>query len=122
MTMTRRMRPAAIRARRDGTAGGMYGLIRVRAVCWKFSLLSSRLLVICLRRPQHGELVGDLERARLEAEEGGRPAAGGARRAVLAGVGQDAPAEQHALQIRRRDLVAQRRHVPLPPLRDRERL
>src|SRR5439155_6914730 len=122
MTMTRRMRPAVIRAESDGTAGERCGLIRVRAVCVKFSLLSSRFRGFRLRRTQDGELVGDLERARLEAEKGGRASARGAWRAVPAGVGEDAAAEQHALEVRGRDLVSERRDVEVAQLGDGERL
>src|SRR2546425_13069873 len=103
MTMTRGMRPAVSSALGVATADERWRLIRVRAVCVKFSLLSRRFGGI--RRAEDGELVGDLERPRAEAEQRGRAAAGRTGRAMLADVGEDAAAEQDALEVRRRDLV-----------------
>ena len=73
------------------------------------------------RRAQHGELVGDLEPARPEAERlapAGRPRAG---LAALAGRLERAAPEQHALEVRRRDVVAERGRVEVAQLGDRER-
>ena len=74
------------------------------------------------RRAEGCELVRHLEPLGGEAEERGRAAARAARGAPLADPLQDAAPEQHTLQVRRRDVVAQRRDIDLAQLGDRERL
>ena len=60
------------------------------------------------RRAQHRELVGDLERPRAEAVERRRPAADGpGSRRVPVGTSRWRRSE-HALEVRRRDVVAER--------------
>ena len=75
---------------------------------------------LALWRTQHRELVGDLQPAAAEAEERARPAAGRARSAPPAGRLEHAPPEQHALEVRRRDVVPERRGVEVAELGDRE--
>src|SRR5581483_7870957 len=71
--------------------------------------------------PQRGELVRDLQLPPPEAVEGGGAAARRAGLAACAGRLEHPPAEEHALEVRRRDLVAERRAVEVAELRDRER-
>src|SRR6185437_10506151 len=53
------------------------------------------------RRPQHCELIGDLQLARTEAEDGPRTAARRARRPPAAGLFEHLAPEQDSLEIRR---------------------
>src|SRR5204863_1735584 len=71
-------------------------------------------------RPQHGELVRDLEPRRAEAKDRCRPAAPAAGAAALAGRLDDSAPEQHALEVGRRDIVAERGRIEITELRDRE--
>src|SRR2546422_3892949 len=71
-------------------------------------------------RPQHGELVRDLDAPRAEAEERGWAAASRAGWAPRARSLDHAAPQQDAVQVRRRDVVPQRRGVEVPELRDRE--
>src|SRR6185503_11866522 len=73
------------------------------------------------RRPEDRELVGHLEAPRAEPEHRGRAPAAGARCAALARRLDHAPAQQHALQVRRRDVVPERGGIELAELGDRER-
>src|SRR5436190_10546886 len=70
--------------------------------------------------PQNRELVRDLEALRAEPVERGRPAARAARLSPLARRREHAPAEEHALEVRRRDVVPERGDVDLAQLRQRE--
>src|SRR5262249_24462641 len=72
------------------------------------------------RRPEHGELVRPLQAAAAEAELGCRAPPGGAGWAPPARRLELAAAKQHALQVRRRDRVAERGDVDRPQLGDRE--
>ena len=74
-----------------------------------------------VRRSERGELVGHLEPLRREAEERRRAAAGTARRPHALDTLEHAPADEHALQVRRRHVVPERSDVDLAQLRDRER-
>src|SRR5690606_7244011 len=71
-------------------------------------------------RAQNGERVGDAQGALGEAEDRGGTAARGARRRHLAGGFEDLAPGQHALQVRRRHRVAQRRGVQVAQGGDRE--
>ena len=78
-------------------------------------------LAIGAGRTQHCELVGDLE---LGACGNGRPRPAGRRpgpEAAARRSAQHAAAEQHALEVRGRDVVPERRRVQVAELRDRER-
>src|SRR5262249_46945411 len=80
--------------------------------------LCNRLL-LGRRGAQDRELVCDLQLPRAEAHDRRRAAAASARGTPLTR-GLDHPAaQQHALQVRRRDVVAERRSVEVPELRDR---
>ena len=63
------------------------------------------------RRAQHRELIGDLELRRAETEERRRPAAGVARLSALAGRLEHTAPDEHALEVRRRDVVSERGRV-----------
>jgi hypothetical protein len=65
-------------------------------------------------------LVRDLERRGREAEERRRSAAGAARRTHALDALEHAAADEHPLQVRRRDVVAECGHVYLAQLRDSE--
>ena len=70
---------------------------------------------------QRGERIGDLEPARAEAVERRGAAAGAAGIAPPARRLEHVPSQEHPLQVRRRDLVAERRDVEIAQLGDRER-
>src|ERR1043165_7664648 len=72
------------------------------------------------RWSQHRELVGDLQSARAEAVQLGRPTACAAGGAALAGRFEDAAAQEDSLEVRGRDLVPEGGDVDLPKLRERE--
>ena len=74
-----------------------------------------------VRRAERRELVRHLEPLRREAEERRRPAAGTARRAQPLDPLEHPASNEHALQVRRRHVVPERRDVDLAQLRDRER-
>src|SRR5437762_2149659 len=71
-------------------------------------------------RPEHRELVRDLEPRRAEAEDRRRTAATPAGAAPLAGCLDDAAAKQDALEVRGRHVVSERGPIKLAELRDRE--
>src|SRR5918996_5546404 len=73
------------------------------------------------RRAQDCELVRDLEVVGREAEDGGRASPGAARRAGLPRWLEQPAADEHTLEVGRRDVVAERRTVDLAELGDRER-
>src|SRR5437868_10654181 len=74
----------------------------------------------CRRRLEHRELVGNLELAGAEAVERRGAAARAARLSPAAGRLQEAAANEDALEVRRRDLVAERGGVDVAELRERE--
>ena len=59
-------------------------------------------------RPEHGELVGDLQAPLSKPEQGAGPPSGRAGRAAGSGRIEHVAADEHALEVRRRDLVAER--------------
>ena len=61
--------------------------------------------------PQDGELIGDLELAPLEAVDRGGPPAGRPGFAAATHRDEEAAPHEHALKVRRRDVVAERRAV-----------
>ena len=65
------------------------------------------------RRPERGELVRHFEVLRGEAEQRRRTSSGSARCASAVDALERTPAQQHALKIRRRHVVAERRDVHL---------
>ena len=71
------------------------------------------------RRTQHGELVGDLQIGRPEAEHLGGPSPGPAGRAPLADRREHPAPHEHPLQVGRGHLVPQCRRVEVAQLRDR---
>src|SRR5262245_55212170 len=72
------------------------------------------------RRPEHGELIRDLELLRAKAEQCARATAVRPGRASAAGGNEHIAADEDALEIRRRDVVTQRRAVDVAKLRDGE--
>src|SRR5688500_19830784 len=70
--------------------------------------------------PEGGERVRDLEPPRAEAVDLGGPAAGASGPAPFARRLEDVAPEQHSLQVRGRDVVAQRGGVDVAQLRERE--
>src|SRR5580765_7178300 len=80
------------------------------------------LAVVKLRRgSEHRELIRDRELARAEAKDSRRTPAGRPRRPALARVFQELTPDEDALQVRGRDLVAERGGVQLAELGDGER-
>src|SRR5918999_2269764 len=77
---------------------------------------------LATRRTEDGEGVRHLEAPRDEAVQRRRPAACGTRRTVPACRLQQAPAYENALQVGRRDRVAEGGGVDLAQLGDRKRL
>src|SRR5437764_14629200 len=75
---------------------------------------------LALRRPERRELVRHLEPLRREAEERRGAPARPAGRADALNALELATAHEHALQVRRRDVVAERRDVDQAQLRHRE--
>jgi hypothetical protein len=67
-------------------------------------------------RPQDGELIRDLQLAPLEAVDGCRPATGRPGLAAAAHRNEQAAPHEHALQIRRRDVVPERGTVVVAQL------
>src|SRR5262249_37250983 len=72
------------------------------------------------RRPEDGELVGDLQPLRAEAEQGAWPTAGRPGRTSAACRDEHVAADEHALEVRRRDVVTERGAVDVAELRDGE--
>src|SRR5439155_1780524 len=85
----------------------------------RFPGLGNSLLLV-RGRPEHGELVRNLELRRVEPEHGGRAPAAAAWRALLARALDHAATQEDALQVGRRDVVPERGGVELAQLRDRE--
>ena len=73
-----------------------------------------------VRRPQGGERIGDRERLAGERELLGGTPAGPARVAAAARRHERTAADQHALEVRRRHVVAERRRVDVAELVQRE--
>src|SRR6187401_1246728 len=73
-----------------------------------------------LTRAKGGEGVGDRELRVAEAEDLRRSSAGATRGSALAGLLDHGAALEHAPEVRRRDVVPERRDVDLAKLRERE--
>src|SRR5689334_8502337 len=105
------------RSRGAGCRGA--GCPHVQAVA-RFERLSNSLL-LGRRRAEDRKLIGYLEAPGAEAEDRRRSAAAAAGGAALARRLDHAPAQQDALEVRRRDVVPEGGGVELAELRDRER-
>ena len=104
------------------TAAAALGSRRARRVSRASVPPLARTSASPARGAEDREGVGDLQLPRAEAEERSRTAARRAGGAPAAGGLEHVPPQEDALQVRRRDVVAERGGVDLAELRDREGL